>query len=163
MLPLPITCSSLRYGVYKKSITYPPGAYDVKAMAGFIITELIRKGDDKAFRLGANTNTLKAVIDANLANCVVNIGESTIKSILVGWATGDLAQGTHMSPDKVNITNVSKVLVHCNIAQGAYSVDTNGILSSRTVMGYFFPNVAPGYDSRVTKGQNMKLVATGWF
>ena len=148
-----------------KSITYPPGAYDMKAMASFIITELRHKGYDKAFRLGANTNTLKAVIhvDVNLANCVVNIGESTIKSILVGWATGDLAQGTHMSPDKVNITNVSKVLVHCNIAQGAYSVDTNGILSSRTVMGYFFPNVAPGYDSRVTKGLNMKLVATGWF
>ena len=31
------------------------------------------------------------------------------------------------------------VLVHCNIAQGAYSVDANGMLSSRTVLGYFSP------------------------
>ena len=122
----------------RKSVTFPPGAYDMKAMACFIITELRHKGYDKAFRLGANTNTSKAVIDVNIANCVVKIGDSTIKSIL-GWTTGDLAQGTHMSPDKVNITNVDTVLVHCNIAQGAYSVDANGMLSSRTVLGYFSP------------------------
>ena len=79
-------------GGVQKSITFPPGAYDMKAMASFIITELRRKGYDKAFRVGANTNTLKAVIDVNLANCVVNIGDSTIKGIL-GWTTGDLAQG----------------------------------------------------------------------
>ena len=129
-----------------KSITFPPGAYDMKAMASFIITELRHKGYDKAFRLGANTNTLKAVIhvDVNLANCVVNIGDSTIKSIIFEWTTGDLAQGMHMSPDKVYITHVNTVLVHCNIAQGSYSVDADGTLSSRTVLGYF-----PGYKINI--------------
>ena len=66
------TNNVLKYtvGGTQKSITFPPAAYDMKAMASFITSELRHKGDDKAFRLGANTNTLKAVIDVILANCL---------------------------------------------------------------------------------------------
>ena len=53
-----------------------------------------------------------------------------------------------MSPDKVYITHVNTVLVHCNIAQGSYSVDADGTLSSRTVLGYF-----PGYKINIEPWQ----------
>ena len=148
------TNNVLKYtiGGTQKSITFPPGAYDMKAMASFITSELKRKGDGTAFRLGANTNTLKAVIDVNLADCVVNIGDSTIKSIL-GWTTGDLAQGTHTSPNKVNISNVNEVLVHCNIAKGVYTAESSGRLSRQTVLASFYPDVAPGYKVNIEPRQ----------
>ena len=148
------TNNVLKYtvGGTQKSITFPPGAYDMKVMASFITSELRRKGDDKAFRLGANTNTLKAVIDVILANCVVNIGDSTIKSIF-GWTTGNLSKGTHTSPKKVNITDVNEILVHCNIAKGVYTAESSGRLSRQTVLASFYPNVAPGYKVNIEPRQ----------
>lgn len=86
------------------------------------------------------------------SNCVVNIGESTIKGIL-GWSTGDLTHGTHTSPQKVNIANVNEILDHCNIVKGVYTAESSDRLSEQTVLASFYPAVPPGYKVNIEPRQ----------
>ena len=141
--------NELKYtkGGVQKTITVPKGAYGIKDIALFVGAELERKGDDKAFLLGGNSNTLKVHIDVKSTDCVVNIRDSSIKSVL-GWTTGNLSKGTHSSDKKVNITNINKLLVNCNIVIGEYTAtaESGGLLSSQqTVLANFDPDVPPGY------------------
>ena len=52
--------NELKYtiGGVQKTITSPKGAYGIEDIALIVGTELERKGDDNAFLLGANPNTL---------------------------------------------------------------------------------------------------------
>ena len=136
----------LKYAVGEetKTITIPEGCYDIKDIAKYIKIELKRQGDEDAFRLGGNLNTLKAVFDVMKDDCVINIGDSSLKTVL-GWTSGNLREGTHSSDKKVNITNVNEILVHCNIIEGIYSTIDKTKLSRQTVLTSFSPNVAPGY------------------
>lgn len=131
-------------GEETKTITIPEGCYDIRDIAKYIKSELERLGDKDAFRLGANPNTLKAVFDIIKNDYVINIGDSSLKTVL-GWTEGNLTKGTHSSDKNVNITNVSEVLVHCDIAQGIYTPVNKTKLSPQTVLTSFHPNVAPGY------------------
>lgn len=134
-----------------KTVIIPEGAYGMTDLARIIKNELHRLGDEGAFKLGANYNTLKAVIDVVKEGYVVKMGDSSIRSIL-GWKIGDLDKGTHISDDKVNITSVNEILVHCSAIEGIYAPDnTTNKLSQSTVLTSFYPNVAPGYKFNLEK------------
>lgn len=142
--------NELKYtiGGVEKSIVFPPGAYLIKDIAIIIKTELKRKGDEDAFWLGASQNTLKSKIKVVEANCIVNIGDSSIKNIL-GWpggpSTNDLPQGEHTSSNVLDISSVNEIMVHSNITRGTYTTNAKGELLRQSVLASFYPKVPPGY------------------
>lgn len=132
-------------GDITKTIIFPKGTYDLGSLSTFIRLKLKEHGDEDAFQLGANENTLKVVFDI-MDGYAVKIGDSSIKTVL-GWKSGVLNKGVHTSTEKVNITDILEILVHCNVINGIYTphADNSTKLSKQTVLASFSPNVAPGY------------------
>ena len=144
----------LVYGIpggAKKTITFPPGAYEVEDLAKYISVKLKANGDKGAFELGFSSNTLKSYINVVKVGYSIHISESTIGPLLgftlTPGVSTTLGQGEQTSQNKVDITNVQEVLVHCDIMQGVYSsLDGDEVkLARQTVLDSFTPNVAPGY------------------
>ena len=101
--------------------------------------------------MGFSSNTLKSYINVVKVGYSIHISESTIGPLLGFTSTPGvsttLGQGEQTSQNKVDITNVQEVLVHCDIMQGVYtSLNGDGVkLARRTVLDSFTPNVAPSY------------------
>ena len=136
----------------EKTITFPEGAYEIKDLSEYIRNRLKVNGDDEAFRLGASFNTLKAYIDILKDGYTVDMDKSTIKSIL-GWNGGVLhGVGTYSSDEKVNITNINEILVHCDVCDGIWAM-YNGKISKQTVLTSFYPDVNPGDKIRFDRNK----------
>ena len=128
-----------------RTIVIPPGAYDLDEIAEYVQKWIRNKGDGNPFVIGGNTNTLKTYIDVTSDNCVVKIGDSSIKSVL-GWNTGNLRKGTHVSEKKLTITDINHIFVHCNVIRGEYvNLRGDGNISRQTVLSSFYPLVSPRY------------------
>ena len=134
----------------EKTIIIPEGAYDVKDLALFIRDKLKSLGDEDAFRLGASFNTGKAVLDIK-EGYTVDMIKSSI-GLILGFTEkmryiGPVIQN---SDEKIDITSVNEVLVHCNIVEGILAA-YDGKLSKRTVLTSFYPDVAPGYKINIDR------------
>ena len=65
----------------EKTITFPPGAYEIEDLAGYIRVKLKENGDEGAFELGSNMNTLKSALSIK-TGYKVHITHSSIASVL---------------------------------------------------------------------------------
>jgi hypothetical protein len=133
-----------------KTITLSVGSYEIKQINGEIQRQLEQNGDWDAtnkqhfIEVGANTATLRCFI--KITNCSVDIGASSIRSIL-GFSqfnsNGDsnvLTSGYHESDGMVDIMPVNSIMVNCDIIGGSYVNETE-----KPVIYSFYPNVSPGY------------------
>ena len=143
-------------GGRKKVITIPKGAYDFTDIASYIAKNLKNNGDEDAFEISANNNTLHSVITIKKGK--IHLAESSIKTVLGFTTDRELAAGTHNSDKEVSITSINRVLINCDIVNGAYQPTFAGSGSSQgsrlvqqNVIGSFYPSVEPGYKINIEK------------
>jgi hypothetical protein len=126
-------------------IDIPEGAYELETIEEEIHRQLEANkhwdGTNHYVTIKPNLATLKAVIDINFPSFMVDIENTTLRTIL-GWPadTDLLGIGHHEAPNIVNITNVNEVLIHCNVVDGSYIDGKKGY-----VLHSLYPDVAPGY------------------
>ena len=122
-----------------KTITIPPGSYEMKGLNKEIMRQLSSNGDTKAFFLFPNSNTFKSILKINTGYTVRFSHENSIKKIL-GFTQDSYNAGIHHSEKLVNILSINSIFVHINVVNGSI---VNGI--KNPVIYTFFPKVSPGF------------------
>ena len=137
------------------TLILPEGAYELES----IESEIHRQLEDKQdwITIKPNLATLKAIIDINNEDFVLDIGNSSLRTVL-GWPANHvhLSKGRYEAPQIVNITNVNEVLIHCDAVDGSYINGKKGY-----VLSSFYPDVAPGYKIDFTPRHLVYLPVIG--
>lgn len=139
-----------------KTITIPPGAYNIKDINKEIKEQIKSNGDDPdSVTIAANFNTLKSEFilkgDYHIDLAVAN----SIKAVLGFRAMKLTINGEHQSKSRVDITEVQSVLIRCSIV-------TDSIINGRSsdVIYAFTPNKPPGYLLNVHPNQIINIPVT---
>ncbi len=120
-------------------ILIPVGSYEFKGLNKEIERQLTQNGDKNAFKLTANLNTFKSLLDVKPGYEVLFTHNANIGHLL-GFAAQGYGPGHHVSEHIVNILAINSIFIHINIINGSY---VNG--SQEPVIYSFFPKVGPGY------------------
>ena len=140
-------------GATEKRIRLAEGAYELEAINFAIQTALKQAGDWDAEKeshwltITPNLATLKAVVEIKHSGWQVDIGASSLRTIL-GWPAEApvLSQGRHEAPSIVKISAVNEVVVHCDAVDGTYTKPAgSGVAQQGYTLGSFYPSVPPGY------------------
>ena len=139
-----------------KTITIPPGAYNIKDIDKEIKEQVRVNGDNPdSISLTPNFNTLKSefilkggyYVDLSLPKSIRNV--LGFRSIILK------SDGQHESKSRVDITEVQSVLIQCSIISESI---ING--SSGDVLFAFTPNKPPGYLLNVHPNQIINIPVT---
>jgi hypothetical protein len=126
-------------GSSSKTITFPIGSYEITDINDELMRQLQQRGDEPYIKIGVNSATLKSTIQITNDRYSVNMGESTIRTLL-GFNARILNGLSYQEGDNpVNILSINSILVTCNLIGGSYK---DGI--SQPIIYSFFPDVSPG-------------------
>lgn len=126
-------------GSSTKTIVFPVGSYEITDINAELMRQLLLKGDGDSIKIGVNTATLRSTIEITIERYSVNMGLSTIRSLL-GFNEQILTGiSRHESDNPVNILSINSILVTCNVIGGSYK---DGV--SLPIIYSFFPDVSPG-------------------
>ena len=121
-----------------KTITIPVGSYELVDINTEIQRQLQINGDvGSPISLAVNTATLKAVVAISNPLYSVDMGESTIRTLL-GFHRRVLTS-TSEGDATVNILTVNSIMVTCSLIGGSY---IDGLMLP--IIYSFFPDVSPG-------------------
>ena len=125
-------------GGITKTITIPVGSYELADINNEIQRQMQINGDvGSPIKLGVNTATLKAVVEISNPSYSVDMGESTIRTLL-GFHERVLTSTTE-GDTTVNILTVNSIMVTCSLIGGSY---IDGVMLP--IIYSFFPDVSPG-------------------
>ena len=122
-----------------KTITIPPGSYEMKGLNREVMRQLQTNGDNKAILFYPNSNTFKTVMKIKDGYTIKFTHEKNIKKLL-GFTQNSYNTGMYYSEKLVNILSINSIFVHVNVVNGSI---VNGI--QNPVIYTFFPKVSPGY------------------
>lgn len=126
-------------GSSTKTIIFPVGSYEITDINAELARQLQQKGDEDSIKVGVNTATLRSTIQITIDRYSVNMGESTIRTLL-GFSERTLSGvSRHEGDNPVNILSINSILVTCNLIGGSYK---DGF--SLPIIYSFFPDVSPG-------------------
>lgn len=134
-----------------KAFSLPIGSYEIETI-NENIQRIMKSNNDwdeenqsYYVTLSANFATLKAVIEITHDDYKVNIGGSSLRTVL-GWSNtaGELTKGRHESPNIVQITHINEVVVHCDLVDENY-IAVESVAQQGFVLGSFYPKVPPGW------------------
>jgi len=120
-------------------IEIPIGSYEFNGLNKEIARQLKMNGDEDAFKLIANHNTFKSILEIQPGYAVEFNNRNSLKSVL-GFTKDRYPSGFHESENIVNILAINSIFIHINIINGSI---VNG--SQEPVVYSFFPKVSPGY------------------
>jgi len=127
---------SIDNGTTWKTITLPPGAYEI----GQINSEIKRLMlPDEGIEILANTITLGSIVDITAPAYQVDFTVANSISSVLGFNPQILLVGYNVSNTVVNILDVNTILVNCNIVNNSYLKGSHS-----PILYSFFPNVSPG-------------------
>ena len=122
-----------------KTITIPPGSYEMKGLSKEVLRQLQTNGDNKAIKFYPNSNTFKSILVIDSGYTVKFTHRNSIKKLL-GFTQDSYSEGINNSEKLVNILAINSIFVHINVINGSI---VNG--SQNPVIYTFFPKVSPGY------------------
>ena len=138
-------------GVSPRSLTIPPGSYNIEDINNEIKYLIEQRHDDKnSINITPNYNTLKSRIELKNGYVVDFRIPNSIGDVLGFGSTFLGRNGIHDSRNPVNITHINSVQIHCSLVDGSY---ING--ESSDLLYTVSPSVPPGYLIQVEPKQNI--------
>lgn len=123
-------------GITWKTITLPPGAYEIEQINSEIKRLIL---PDVGIEILVNTVTLGSIVDITAPTYRVDFTVANSISSVLGFNPQILTGGYNVSDTVVNILNVNTILVNCNIVNNSYLKGSHA-----PILYSFFPNVKPG-------------------
>ena len=127
---------SIDNGITWKTITLPPGAYEIEQINSEIKRLML---PDVGIEILVNTVTLGSIVDITAPTYRVDFTVANSISSVLGFNPQILTEGYNVSDTVVNILDVNTILVNCNIVNNSYLKGSHA-----PILYSFFPNVKPG-------------------
>jgi hypothetical protein len=132
--------SKVDKGITWKTIKLPNGAYEINQ-----INNEVKRQVGEGIEIGVNLSTTKSYINITKPDFKVDFTKSNTLREMLGFTPQILSTGFNISNNVVQITNLTAIMIHCDLISGSY---INGKESN---VIYSFPaNLVPtGYKINV--------------
>src|SRR5438093_227464 len=126
-----------------KTIKLPNGAYEINQ-----INDEVKRQAGAGLEIGVNLSTTKSYINITKPDYKVDFSKPNTLRDMLGFTSQILSTGFSVSNNVVQITNLTAIMIHCDLVNGSYvnGKDSNVIFSFPSNMvptGYklnIFPN-----------------------
>ena len=109
-----------------KTIKLPNGAYEINQ-----INDEVKRQAGAGLEIGVNLSTTKSYINITKPDYKVDFSKPNTLRDMLGFTSQILSTGYNVSNNIVQITNISAIMIHCDLIHGSYvnGKDSNVIYS----------------------------------
>src|SRR5438093_185398 len=129
-----------------KTIKLPNGAYEINQ-----INDEVKRQAGSGLEIGVNLSTTKSYINITKPDYKVDFSKPNTLRDMLGFTSQILSTGFSVSNNVVQITNLTAIMIHCDLIYGSYvSGATREAKESNVIYGFPGNLVPTGYKLNIS-------------